>query len=141
MKNIVIDGVEYTPVIKEDEAVAEPIVLHKTLTLHFEVYPTDLGEMTWNEAKEACTNLGDGWRLPTKDELNLIYENKDVVGGFANNVYWSSTENATNYAWLQDFSNGPQSNASKNYPLYVRAVRALTRKTDTYETNSSRMVI
>ena len=128
MKNIVIDGVEYTPVIKEDEAIAKPIVLHKTLTLHFEVYPTDLGQMTWNEAKEACVNLGDGWRLPTKDELNLIYENKDVVGGFANNYYWSSTELDNFDAWIQYFYYGIQHNfANKGYPSYVRAVRAITK--------------
>ena len=127
MKNIVIDGVEYTPVIKEDEAIAKPIVLHKTLTLHFEVYPTDLGQMTWNEAKEACVNLGDGWRLPTKDELNLIYENKDVVGGFANNYYWSSTELGNDGAWVQSFPNDSQNYGSKGYPSYVRAVRAITK--------------
>jgi len=127
MKNIVIDGVEYTPVIKEDEAIAKPIVLHKTLTLHFEVYPTDLGQMTWNEAKEACVNLGDGWRLPTKDELNLIYENKDVVGGFASNYYWSSTELGNDGAWVQSFPNDSQNYGSKGYPSYVRAVRAITK--------------
>jgi hypothetical protein len=130
MKNIVIDGVEYTPVIKEDEAVAEPIVLCKTLTLHFEVYPTDLGQMTWNEAKEACADLGNGWRLPTKDELNLIYENKDVVGGFDDNFYWSSTELGSNSAWGQNFGNGYQYYYYKSYTNYVRAVRALTKKQD-----------
>lgn len=30
-------------------------------------------------------DLGDGWRLPTKDELNVLYENKDKIGGFASN--------------------------------------------------------
>jgi hypothetical protein len=130
MKNIVIDGVEYTPVIKKDEVIAKPIVLHKSLTLHFEVYPTDLGEMNWAKAKEACANLGDGWRLPTKDELNLIYENKNVVGGFANVYYWSSTENDHNDAWAQGFNGGYQSYYGKDYTAYVRAVRALTKKQD-----------
>jgi len=130
MKNIVIDGVEYTPVIKEDEAMAKPIVLHKTSTLHFEVYPTDLGQMTWYEAKEACVNLGNGWRLPTKYELNLIYENKDVVGGFANLYYWSSTELGNGNAWFQNFYNGYQGSYSNLFTHYVRAVRALTKKQD-----------
>jgi len=40
-------------------------------------------EMTWYDAKKACTDLGNGWRLPTKDELNLLYINKDKIGGFA----------------------------------------------------------
>jgi len=128
MKNIVIDGVEYTPIIKEDEAMVEPIVLLKTLTLHFEVYPTDLEEMTWDQAKAACANLSNGWRLPTKDELNLIYENKDRVGGFANNYYWSSTENNSSYAWLQSFNNGVQDGYGKNGKCNVRAVRAIIKK-------------
>jgi hypothetical protein len=128
MKNIVIDGVEYTPVIKKDEVIAKPIVLHKSLILDFEVYPTDLGEMNWDKAKKACANLGDGWRLPTKDELNLIYENKNVVGGFANIYYWSSTEIVGNDAWDQNFNDGGQYYSNKGNPNYVRAVRALTKK-------------
>ena len=125
MKNIVIDGVEYTPIIKEDEAMVEPIVLLKTLTLHFEVYPTDLEEMTWDQAKAACANLSNGWRLPTKDELNLIYENKDRVGGFADDYYWSSTEGNNNYAWKQSFYNGKQYYYYKYNVCNVRAVRAI----------------
>ena len=36
---------------------------------NLEVMTGSLGKMPWNEAKKACENLGDGWRLPTKDEL------------------------------------------------------------------------
>ncbi len=39
-----------------------------------------VGLMNWDDAKEACENLGDGWRLPTKDELNILYKNKDKIG-------------------------------------------------------------
>ena len=130
MKNIVIDGVEYTPVIKEDKAMAKPIVLHKTSTLHFEVYPTDLGQMTWDEAKEACVNLGNGWRLPTKYELNLIYENKNEIGGVASGIYWSSTEYKANYAWIQYLSSGEQDYNYKASRYNVRAVRDITKKQD-----------
>ena len=34
----------------------------------------------------------DDWYLPSKDELALLYNQKAVVGGFANYNYWSSTE-------------------------------------------------
>ena len=66
------------------------------------------------------------WYLPSKFELNLLYLQKSVVGGFANNSYWSSTEyNSTYlYAWLQSFSNGGQGASYKYEILYVRAVRA-----------------
>ena len=93
----------------------------------FEVYSKDLeGRFTWAEAKEACAKLGTGWRLPTKEELNEMYKKRDVVGGFANNYYWSSTEYANGIAWGQDFDDGNQYNLDKYYYRNVRAVRALT---------------
>ena len=81
-------------------------------------------KMTWYEAKKACADLGGGWRLPTKDELDMMYENKDKIGGFANFSYWSSTEYANNDAWVQVFNNGSQFYYFKNFGSYVRAVRA-----------------
>jgi len=55
-----------------------------------EVMTEDLGEMSWEDAKKACADLGDGWRLPTRVELNLLYQNKESIGGFDNYEYWSS---------------------------------------------------
>ena len=47
------------------------------------------------------------WYLPSKYELNLLYLQKAVVGGFTTtNSYWSSTENADLTAWIESFSNG-----------------------------------
>jgi|TARA_R100000501_G_C2611582_1_gene106070 hypothetical protein len=89
-----------------------------------EVMTEDLGRMTWDDAVKACADLGDGWRLPTKDELNILYENKDKIGGFANNYYWSSTEVDNDDAWVQYFNGGIQFSYYKNYTSYVRAVRA-----------------
>jgi hypothetical protein len=48
------------------------------------------------------------WYLPSKYELNLLYLQKVVVGGFVNNNYWSSSETDTNTAWNQYFNNGHQ---------------------------------
>tara|TARA_R110001592_G_scaffold80028_5_gene238791 strand:+ start:447 stop:773 length:327 start_codon:yes stop_codon:yes gene_type:complete len=89
-----------------------------------EVY-RDLGRMNWHEAKIACKKLGTGWRLPTKDELNMLYENKEEIGGFVNNYYWSSTENDNNNAWKQSFNDGYQNFPSKFFNFNsVRSVRA-----------------
>ena len=84
----------------------------------------NLGSMNWHEAKIACKKLGLGWRLPTKDELNMFYENKEEIGGFAFNFYWSSTEDDNLNAWYQNLFNGNQLNFNMNYFNYVRAVRS-----------------
>ncbi len=64
------------------------------------------------------------WYLPSKDELNKLYLNRDAVGGFAVNYYWSSTEDGADNAWYQIFYNGVQSWLDKSYYGRVRAVRA-----------------
>ena len=84
----------------------------------------NLGNMNWDEAKISCKKLGTGWRLPTKDELNMIYKNREEIGGFANLGYWSSTEDDSNDAWTQDFTSGLQFYFNKVNFSYVRAVRA-----------------
>tara|TARA_R110000868_G_scaffold224237_2_gene476169 strand:+ start:7670 stop:7996 length:327 start_codon:yes stop_codon:yes gene_type:complete len=84
----------------------------------------NLGLMNWKEAVEACKKLGTGWRLPTKDELYILYKNREEIGGFANSYYWSSTESDNNLAWVQDFFSGFQNYYYKVNYFYVRAVRA-----------------
>jgi hypothetical protein len=64
------------------------------------------------------------WYLPSRFELNLLYLQKTVVGGFANVGYWSSTEDSNLYAWDQSFSSGGQLNVFKYLTHYVRAIRA-----------------
>lgn len=64
------------------------------------------------------------WFLPSKDELNILFFQKDVVGGFASASYWSSSQSSSDDAWYQDFSNGGQYSNYKDYPARVRAIRA-----------------
>jgi len=72
------------------------------------------------------------WFLPSKDELNKMYENIGQgnvlglgnVGNFSTNYYWSSTEIDVNNAWYQNFGSGYQSSLYKDYTPNVRAVRA-----------------
>ena len=83
-------------------------------------------KMNWEDAKKACADLGEGWRLPSKDELNYLYQNRVAFdnGGFASALYWSSTEVDNVFAWVQDFGYGSRfKDDNKSYPDYVRAVR------------------
>jgi len=63
------------------------------------------------------------WYLPSKDELNKLYQNKNIIGDFYSAEYWSSSENSTEVAWVQSFVNGGQSFNFKGYPSHVRAIR------------------
>lgn len=90
----------------------------------------DLGRMNYNNAKSfnplLKLNGFSGWYLPSKNELNLLYQAHMMnIGEFANDWYWSSTENATTSAWIQSFSNGIQTNDRKyNANIRVRLIRS-----------------
>ena len=66
------------------------------------------------------------WRLPNKEELDLMYENlyKKDIGGFVDEDYWSSSEVNSIDAWTQDFGDGYQYIISKGFNLRVRVVRS-----------------
>jgi len=91
----------------------------------------ETGCTTPGTAADICANLSLGgysdWFLPSKDELNLMYENLylEGVGGFADTNYWSSSELYFYLnAWVQSFGGGGQFDAAKKYTYQVRAVRA-----------------
>jgi hypothetical protein len=63
------------------------------------------------------------WCLPSKDDLNKLYLNKDSIGGFSEYWYWSSSESNANFGWRQDFRNGIQSDINKTVEHQIRAIR------------------
>ena len=80
---------------------------------------------------EGGKTYGD-WYLPSKEELDLIYQTIATInatatanGGsaFEDADYWSSTETDDSYAWLQFFATGGQYSSFKYVSLRVRAVR------------------
>ena len=83
-------------------------------------------QMKRTDAKKACASLGPGWRLPTRDELNILDQNKDKVGGFASDSYWTSSgEFGAVSAWHQNFFYGLllEFFEGKRPTFSVRAVR------------------
>lgn len=98
-------------------------------------YPEDRGPMPWESGNKIHEQLGEGWRLPTLDELRLMYrtigQGADNSGEFADELYWSATPFDTYQARLLRFSDG---NASYHYnkgletrKFHVRAVRDFSR--------------
>jgi hypothetical protein len=64
------------------------------------------------------------WYLPSIAELNLLYQQRSVVGGFTYWSYWSSSEYDGINAWDIDFGTGTLIYYGKGSTYYVRAVRA-----------------
>ncbi len=94
------------------------------------------GESITGTAAQLCDALicggYDDWFLPSKGELDAIWDNlvndgtgeNSGVGGFADDYYWSSSESNSNDAWYQHFDDGFQDDDNKDFARRVRAVRA-----------------
>ena len=78
--------------------------------------------MTWVDAEAWCESIGQ--ELPTRDVLLMAYLNPETCSEFADNCYWSSTEDGSYFAWTQDFNYGYQFYSGKVSTSRVRAVRA-----------------
>ena len=81
----------------------------------------------WNDAIAKCNKLGEGWRLPTKNELNKLYNNKKKIGGFKDSYlddfYWSSAEKENLRRSGPGFLQWQSGHANKYLKYNVRAVR------------------
>jgi hypothetical protein len=80
-------------------------------------------------AASICHNLAlnghNDWFLPSKDELTQLFNQRNVVGGFASYYYWSSSQYDANNADYQDFYlQYISSYRTKNTAGCVRAIRA-----------------
>ena len=102
--------------------------------IKYEVYPDDLGFgsrgtigtlMTWYNAMESCKNLGDGWMLPTKEELNLMYRKKENLRILPLHGYWSCDEYDITSAYYKYFFTGFEYVFEKRFPAFARPIRIL----------------
>ena len=88
----------------------------------------------WIDAGTWCVRLGQGWHLPSRDELRVIYSKSSELNapleanGFTrilNQWYWSSESYDTDRAWAVTLTGGCTTYASPKRQTYaVRAVSA-----------------
>ena len=101
--------------------------------LHGKAMSVSETNCNWDNAKTWCANLGPAWKLPTKDELLVIYRNKAVIdSALKTNGYttlssgwcWSSEWYDEFCAWGVRMRDGCTGNPDKYLSTYVRAVSA-----------------
>jgi len=88
--------------------------------------------MKFNEAQKYAAQLEahglKDWRVPTKAELNVLFNNRAAIGGFdvtgsyPAGWYWSASSDDTWNAWDQRFSDG---NQAYNFKVNLSAVRCV----------------
>ena len=95
-------------------------------------------KLDYDEVEMLCKNSTVGgfvdWRIPTIDELAILYINKDFIGGFKDDdpddYYWSSSNIVNNTYLILRFIDGSQSTSSGYYEHpsinYARLVRTIT---------------
>ncbi|HUZ46756.1 MAG TPA: DUF1566 domain-containing protein [Terriglobia bacterium] len=94
------------------------------------------GVYDFNEAAKYASKLDahghKDWRLPTKNELNVLYQNRDKgklkgtfneTGSYPAGWYWSSSQTYYNGAWAQRFSDGVQHSNGRYGGSSLRCVR------------------
>jgi hypothetical protein len=95
-----------------------------------EVMKKNLGQFTWYETKTVCEKLGDGWRLPTRDEvINTLYPNKAKIPKLKkDDFYWSVSDDDSNFvaghfSLRYGHSYGVSAKNSTNYVRLVRNIK------------------
>lgn len=89
---------------------------------------------SWTTGFQYCADLDAGghkdWRMPSKDELNVLFQNRAAIGGFNKTGphgaqwYWSSSPYYSSGAWTQRFRDGYQFYGNRyGEPMSLRCVR------------------
>jgi hypothetical protein len=123
--------------VPTEEAASTIVDGHETITIHgktVQVAQNDIEvAMDWYNAMDACQSLGNGWRLPSKEELTAMCEqlHNKGKGYFLNRPYWSSSQRNSETAYIIDFEKCEQNDVmlfkyyKEDYGYQVRAVRTL----------------
>lgn len=114
---------------------SDDVYILKVVGLMVQKRDLGTGTYSWSTADAMCkgsTLAGyTDWRLPTKEELMILYNNKTLIGGFQNDWYWSSTRSSSNSNpyWCVNFTNGELDYWSGS--RRIRAVRTINTSEDT----------
>lgn len=90
---------------------------------------SDQKDANWPDAINECKALRDGdnsdWRLPSLDEIELLYAQKKLFGSLSyGSFHWTSTEKDADHAYVLAFMGDMRLSYRKSLPVSVRAVRS-----------------
>ena len=111
----------YGPMIATPHGLGNGNVNTNTIT-------TTLGPGTY--AARVCADLVfplagfSDWYLPSIDEMNKLYLNQAIIGGFSGGNYWTSCSYDNSSAWRYEFGVGSYTTADKATANLVRPVRS-----------------
>ena len=110
--------------------------------LGIEIYSKDFLEMTWDLGVSYGNELGEGWRLPSPEEMRIIRSLREIpgLGNFSHYnkesdyYYWTSKEDKidwkalrmdenTIYAYFYDIDDQATIVTRKDHEIRVRYVR------------------
>jgi hypothetical protein len=83
---------------------------------------------TWDDAMSICQQKGEGWYLPSKEELSQIYKNRSEITKngakpFALQKYWTSSRDSRYDSFYMDFQNGKVDYNSNNTDYPCRCIK------------------
>jgi len=99
---------------------------------NLEVKCKDFGQVECGNIYSITEDWQDGWRIPSKEELDLIYDYKIKHGRFENKYYCSSNrlieDDYLTGAWVKHFGNGRNFHFGELFPAYVLSVKSVNDK-------------
>ena len=86
--------------------------------------------LLWRLVKEKRVSTGFNWFVPSKDELDLVYENRFTINDYAGETfhdanYWSSSESSSSSVYVKSFSGGEWSIFVKFATANCRLIRRI----------------
>ena len=116
-----------------NDIIGKPIKIGNLLVAQYD-FPEEMGSI---EAEKVCKKLGNGWRLPSLNELKSIYKSsvrQNLARFDMKRIYWSGTLYAGKIpppSISLDFSSGEEDWSDvydpDNFPK-TRAVRSILKK-------------